>query len=491
MVFSSIIFLFFFLPFFLLVFHFLKSKTQLVFLLFSSLLFYFWGENLLIWILLLTTVIDFFCGLIISDGFKKDGPVKLESGGKHTRRQKFGLAFSIFSNLSLLAYFKYANFFVDNAKHFLSIIGINAPVFDNFTAIVLPLGISFYTFQSMSYTIDVYQGKIKANRNFIQFASFVTMFPQLVAGPIVRYRDIESQMIDHRITADDVVCGIKRFIIGLSKKVIIANTMASVADKVFALPPGELTMGVAWLGIIAYSLQIYFDFSGYSCMAIGLGKMIGFTFPENFNYPYISRSIQEFWRRWHISLSTWFRDYLYIPLGGNRKGELLTYRNLIIVFFLCGLWHGASWNFIVWGLFHGFFLVVERTRFKYIIGKFPPILQNIYVLMIVMIGWVFFRTESLHDAIQYIGTLFGLTASGIQFDAVMGLVNVNVVVALIMGILFSMPLYGWIEKRTISMSVKYPLVFNLAYLSVLVSLFGLCTVALATNTYNPFIYFRF
>lgn len=491
MVFSSIIFLFFFLPFFLVSFHLLKSKAQFIFLLFSSLLFYFWGENFLIWILLLTTVIDYSCALIISDGFKKEGPIKLEPGIKHTLRQKFGLAFSIISNLSLLAYFKYANFFVDNAKHSLSLLGIDTPIFDNFTAIILPLGISFYTFQSMSYTIDVYQGKIKANRNFIQFASFVTMFPQLVAGPIVRYRDIEDQMINHNTTLDDFVYGIKRFIIGLAKKVIIANTMASVADKVFALPYSELSTGVAWLGVIAYSLQIYFDFSGYSCMAIGLGKMIGFTFPENFNYPYMSRSIQEFWRRWHISLSTWFRDYLYIPLGGNRKGNILTYRNLIIVFFLCGLWHGASWNFIVWGLFHGFFLVIERTRFKYIIGKIPGILQIIYTLIIVMIGWVFFRTESLHDAIRYIGTLLGFNKSGIQLNAVMGFVTINVAVALVLGVLFSMPLYLWIEKRTTSISVKNPLLFNLAYLSVLVSLFGICAMALATNTYNPFIYFRF
>jgi alginate O-acetyltransferase complex protein AlgI len=491
MVFSSITFLFFFFPLFLIIYHLLKQKTQLVFLLLCSLFFYFWGENYLIWILLFTSTLDYFCGLVISDGFKKSGTARLIPGAKHSRKQKIALICSIVSNLSLLAYFKYANFFVENTRLLFNNIGINPTVYDGFTSIALPLGISFYTFQSMSYTIDVYQGKVKANRNYLQFESYVTMFPQLVAGPIVRYRDIETQIINRKITVDDFVNGIKRFIIGLSKKVIIANTMASVADKIFALPGNELSPGVAWLGVIAYTLQIYFDFSGYSCMAIGIGKMIGITIPENFNFPYVSRSIKEFWRRWHISLSTWFRDYLYIPLGGSKKGKIFTYRNLIIVFFLCGLWHGASWNFILWGLFHGIFLVLERTPFQRLLEKTPSFLRIIYTLFVVMIGWVFFRTESLHNAFHLLSVLFGANSSNIQWDTMIGILHPQVIFVLFMGLIFSTPVLPFIKKKLSAITNKYPLLYNSVYLSVLVILFGICTMALASSTYNPFIYFRF
>jgi alginate O-acetyltransferase complex protein AlgI len=490
MVFSSITFLFFFLPLFLLIFHVLKPSIQLVFLLFYSLLFYFWGENILIWVLLLITTIDYTCGLIISDGFNKSGPTKLEPGAKHTRIQKLGIIVSIVSNLSLLAYFKYANFFVENTKLLFSSFGINSPVLNSFTEIALPLGISFFTFQSMSYTIDVYMGKVKANRNFIQFASFVTMFPQLVAGPIVRYRDIEAQMIDHKIRTDDFVYGIKRFIIGLAKKVIIANSMATVVDKIFALPFSELSTGVAWLGLIAYSLQIYFDFSGYSCMAIGMGKMIGFNFPENFNYPYMSRSIQEFWRRWHMTLSSWFRDYLYIPLGGSQKGNLITYRNLIIVFFLCGLWHGAEWNFIIWGTFQGFFLILERTRFKKLLDKLPSVLRILYMNIVMMIGWVFFRSENLSDALQYMKIIWGGSKVPTQLSFISQVFTTDVIFIFVTGIVLSTPIFLWLKKNAIQY-IKNKSLLNLGFLIVLVLLFMLCAMKLASGTYNPFIYFRF
>jgi alginate O-acetyltransferase complex protein AlgI len=490
MVFSSITFLFFFLPLFLLIFHVLKPSLQFVFLLASSLLFYFWGENILIWILLLISLIDYFCGLIISDGFKKAGPTKVEHGIKHSTKQKLALTFSIVSNLSILAYFKYANFFVENFKFLLGNLGLSTSAFNSFTEIVLPLGISFYTFQSMSYTIDVYMGNVKANRNIIQYMSFVTMFPQLVAGPIVRYRDIEAQMNKHIIRIDDFVYGIKRFIIGLAKKVIIANSMAVVVDKIFALPFSELSTGVAWLGIIAYTLQIYFDFSGYSCMAIGMGKMIGFNFPENFNYPYMAQSIQEFWRRWHMTLSTWFRDYLYFPLGGSKKGKFFTYRNLIIVFFLCGLWHGAEWNFIIWGTFHGFFLILERTRFKSVLNRIPKLLRILYMNLVVMIGWVFFRSESLSNSLHYLKSLFGLGEGPSQLSTIYQLFTTDVIIILITGIILSAPFFFWVQKK-VNQHIKNKSLINLGYLLVLALLFILCAMKLASGTYNPFIYFRF
>jgi alginate O-acetyltransferase complex protein AlgI len=490
MVFSSITFLFFFLPLFLLIYHVLKPSLQFVFLLASSLFFYFWGENMLIWVLFLTSFIDYFCGLVIANGLTKSGPLKLEPGSKRSRLQKGALLFSIISNLSLLGYFKYANFFVENTKLFLASLGLSSTGLDSFSEIVLPLGISFYTFQSMSYTIDVYLGNVKANRNLIQYGSFVTMFPQLVAGPIVRYRDIEAEMNNHKVDLDGFVYGIKRFIIGLAKKVIIANSMAVVADKIFALPFNELSTGVAWLGIIAYSLQIFFDFSGYSCMAIGMGKMIGFNFPENFNYPYISQSIQEFWRRWHITLSTWFRDYLYIPLGGSKKGNLITIRNLVIVFFLCGLWHGAEWNFIIWGLFQGFFLVLERTKFKNLLNNTPTVLRILYMNLVIMLGWVLFRSENLADAMHYFSVLFGGGVAKTQLSIVGQLFTAETTIIFIVGIILSTPIFVWLQKN-IKKHFKNNNIIDILYLIVLIALFMLCAMKLASGTYNPFIYFRF
>jgi len=316
------------------------------------------------------------------------------------------------------------------------------------------------------------------------------MFPQLVAGPIVRYRDIETEMNNHKIDLDGFVYGIKRFIIGLAKKVIIANSMAVVADKIFALPFNELSTGVAWLGIMAYSLQIYFDFSGYSCMAIGMGKMIGFNFPENFNYPYISQSIQEFWRRWHITLSTWFRDYLYIPLGGSKKNNLITIRNLVIVFFLCGLWHGAEWNFIIWGLYMGFFLVLERTRFKKMLNNTPALLRIAYMNIVIMFGWVLFRSDGLSDALQYFSVLFGRGEARTQLSFIGQLVTAETAIIFITGIILSTPVFIWAQNN-IKKYFKNSNITNVVFLFVLIILFIVCTMKLASGTYNPFIYFRF
>jgi len=492
MVFSSISFLFFFLPTFLLIFHLLKHpKLQFVFLLFSSLFFYFWGENFLVWILITSTGIDYLSSLLIANGYSKKGIKKLEVGKDRSRNQKLGLIISIVSNLGFLGYFKYYNFFIENFIAFSKHTGLDLLISEQTATIILPLGISFYTFQSMSYTIDVYRGKITATRNFIKFAAYVSMFPQLVAGPIVRYSDIEEQMNHHSTTVDDFVIGIKRFIIGLAKKVIVANTMASIADTVFALPNTELSTGLAWLGIIAYSLQIYFDFSGYSCMAIGLGRMMGFTFPENFNYPYISRSIREFWQRWHISLSTWFRDYLYIPLGGSKNGNIITYRNLLIVFLICGLWHGASWNFVIWGLFHGFFLIIERIPLLKHLSRTPKFIHHLYVLLVVSLGWVFFRADTLTEAIHYLSVLFGYGAAIPQWDYLRELLQVNVLTILIIGVIFSTPVFPFIQRKTELLSYRLNNYLNIIYLGILVTLFMICTMALASGTYNPFIYFRF
>jgi alginate O-acetyltransferase complex protein AlgI len=490
MVFSSLTFLFVFLPIFLLVFHLLNPKFKFYFLFLSSLLFYFWGENFRVWILLTTICLDYLLSLFISGAFTKEGLKRLESGAKRTRIQKIGLIISIISNIGFLAYFKYANFFVDNFLLFCRQAGLESLISENIIRVSLPLGISFYTFQSMSYIIDVYRGRVTANKKFINFASYVTMFPQLVAGPIVRYSDIEEQINDHNTTIDDFVSGIKRFIIGLFKKVIIANTMATVADKIFALPAGELTPILAWIGTLAYTLQIYYDFSGYSCMAIGLGKMIGFHFPENFNYPLISKSIREFWQRWHITLSTWFRDYLYIPLGGSKKGELITYRNLLIVFFICGLWHGASWNFIIWGLFLGTFMILERLPFIKSL-KAPGFLQHLYTLLIINIGWAFFRPNTLPESFNFLSVMFGKNASLSTWNSVLEIMQTNVVIVLITGILFSMPAYQFFKSKYKLLSDSVKRGFDWGYLIVLFSAFILCIMSLASGTYNPFIYFRF
>jgi alginate O-acetyltransferase complex protein AlgI len=493
MVFSSISFLFFFLPVFLLVFHLLRfaPKLRFSFLLLSSLFFYFWGENYLVWILLASTTIDFICGLIISGEFSRIKPTNPGNTSKRPLYQKFGLTVSIFSNLAFLGYFKYANFFMDNFIAFCWKTGLHVFIPEQIVTIILPLGISFYTFQSMSYTIDVYRGKVHATKSYIKFAAYVTMFPQLVAGPIVRYSHIQKQMASHSVSADDIVVGIKRFVTGLAKKVIIANTLATVPDAIYSMPQSELSTGLAWLGIISYSLQLYFDFSGYSDMAIGLGRMIGFRFPENFNYPYISRSIREFWQRWHITLSTWFRDYLYISLGGSRKGSFNTYRNLLIVFITCGLWHGASWNYALWGLSHGFFMVLEKIPFLQKLGRVPKIFQHLYMLFVFNVTLVIFRVDGIPEAFNYVGILLGFGGAAAPWPAYRELLHNHVIIALLAGILFSMPVFGIVKGKIMSLSVELINLARFAYLILMVLLFVLSAISLASGTYNPFIYFRF
>ncbi|GAB4420834.1 MAG: hypothetical protein Fur0044_17960 [Anaerolineae bacterium] len=348
----------------------------------------------------------------------------------------------------------------------------------------------------MSYVIDVYRKETDVQLNPINCALYVGLFPQLIAGPIVRYRDVAQQIVSRTITSRQFSLGIQRFIFGLAKKVILANTLGEVADKIFEIPGPDLTTGLAWLGIACYTLQIYFDFAGYSDMAIGLGRMFGFEFLENFNYPYVAQSIREFWRRWHISLSTWFRDYLYIPLGGNRGSWLRTYFNLWIVFFLCGLWHGASWNFVIWGALHGAYLVVERLGWQNYLDRLWRPLQHGYTLLLVMIGWVFFRADSLSHALQYLASMAGFTqADGLQYYALFYL-EPRTVLTLLAGCVFATPVAHWTSRRLQEVMNNprfdgWRAIPDVGYYAVLVILFLLSTAYLAAGTYNPFIYYRF
>lgn len=434
----------------------------------ASLGFYTFGEKELVLIILASTIIDFTAGIIIEKGHRKKG-----------------LLLSIIANLSFLLYFKYAVFAYENYYELLEILNVNSNQLQSLPQIILPLGISFYTFQTMSYTIDVYRGEVKANKNFINFATYVTLFPQLIAGPIVRYKDIYKQLIDRNPTIVQFSQGVERFIIGLAKKMIIANNLALIADVIFETPTEFISSPVAWIGVIAYAFQIYYDFSGYSDMAIGLGKMFGFEFLENFNYPYISKSIREFWRRWHISLSTWFRDYLYISLGGNRKGNKRTYINLLIVFFITGLWHGASYNFIFWGLFHGLFLIIERLGFDKILIKLGKPFAHFYTLLVVLIAWVFFKTENLTDAFNYIIQLFKFEMVN-EYKFLNNYLTIEIIMAFVLAILFSFPVYQYFDKK----HSKRP-IFGFVKPILLILVFVISVMYIAVDSYNPFIYFRF
>jgi alginate O-acetyltransferase complex protein AlgI len=445
-------------------------------LLFASLIFYSWGELAFVFVMITSIIINFFSALLIEKGFRKTG-----------------IIISVIVSLLFLFYFKYANFAYDNFYELIRILHLSNKDIINLPRIALPIGISFYTFQILSYTIDVYRGRVKPTRNLIHFATYVTMFPQLIAGPIVRYIDIQKQLVSRTISLNKFTDGIERFIIGLVKKVIIANTFAIVTDEIFSFDLSQISAASAWIAVTAYTFQIYFDFSGYSDMAIGMGKMLGFDFQENFNYPYIAKSIKEFWRRWHISLSTWFRDYLYIPLGGNRVSKSRLYFNLIFVFFITGLWHGASWNFIIWGSFHGFFLLIERSPWGKILDKIWSPVAHIYTLLVVMTGWVFFRAGNLHDAIGFLKTMFG-AGSGEAAYHISKYFNMELCLVLLLAVLFSTPVYhkfllyfGNIKRRyDFSTGILKALYFFILFIS-----FILVSAYLSAGTYNPFIYFRF
>lgn len=482
MVFSSITFLFFFLPGVLLL-YFLFARQRNLLLLAASLFFYSWGEGQYLLVMLLSIGINYLCGIGLGN-----------SSGKNSSRLL--LATAILFNLSLLGFFKYANFLVENLNMLL--IAANLPRLE-LAAVHLPIGISFFTFQAISYLIDVYRKQAVVQNNLISLGLYISLFPQLIAGPIVRYNDISEALNSRKIARDDVSYGISRFLFGLSKKVLLANPLALAADTIFALPQNELTVSVAWLGALCFTLQIYFDFSGYSDMAIGLGRIFGFRFFENFNYPYIACSIQEFWRRWHISLSSWLRDYLYIPLGGNRKGSLRTYSNLLIVFFLCGLWHGASWTFVCWGLYHGFFLIAERTPLGKWVSSLWPGIRYPITMVIVIVGWVIFRSESLAQASYFLKIMFFLLP-GSERELLTLFFDTKLAVELTAAILFSLPVLPWlirlrqdIEKRLAGSSQRayFAITTETIGLVILIYLTYLTTISLAAGVYNPFIYFRF
>ena len=470
MVFSSSIFLFFFLPLVIAGYYLLGKNFRIYFLLFASLFFYTWGEPKYVLVMLLSILINYTSGLLIN---------KSTSSQKKKLARIF-LVFAVAGNLVVLFYFKYLNFSIDTVNR----------VFNTgfvYRDIVLPIGISFFTFQGMSYVIDLYRQKVSVQKNPAKLAFYISFFPQLIAGPIVRYSDIEKQIYERKESVENFISGAQRFIMGLAKKVIIANNMGYIADLIFVDPIMVDTAATAWLGIICYSFQIYFDFSGYSDMAIGLGKMFGFEFRENFNYPYISKTITEFWRRWHISLSSWFRDYVYIPLGGNRKGNV--YAHLLIVFVLTGFWHGASFHFLAWGLWHGFFLIIERlTGMRETRNNRLVPLRYAFTILIVVMGWVFFRSPGIHYALNYLGVMFGLVTHQNSGLTISYFLSPKVLLVLGLAAVSSAPSAKLLKKffRT-NNSVIHKLAANVLFLA----LFFVCIIFVNASSYNPFIYFRF
>lgn len=466
MVFSSIAFLYFFLPAVLALYFAVPRRFKNLVLFLLSLLFYAWGEPVYITIMLFSTVFDYVNGLLI------------ERFSASPRAKKAVLAVSVAGNLAILMFFKYSDFFISNIN---ALSGLNIEML----GLALPIGISFYTFQTMSYTIDVYRGDAPVQHNIISFGAYVTLFPQLIAGPIVRYNTIARQLTDRHESFDMFFDALVRFCAGLAKKVLLANNIGALWDTVSASSPAEISVMSAWLGILAFSLQIYFDFSGYSDMAIGLGKMFGFSFTENFNYPYISKSITEFWRRWHISLGTWFREYVYIPLGGNRKGAAITYLNIFTVWFLTGFWHGASWNFAVWGLYFAVILIVEKAFLLKVLDRAPAFLSHIYALVMIAFGWVIFSFDSLSDGFMYFKTMIGIGAGGFADDLFLYSLR-SYGPVLLVGALASLPLWRRLCKKYLCSTWRYIFVGALSLASLL-----LCTVYLVDASYNPFLYFRF
>lgn len=465
MVFSSLIFLFQFLPLFLLI-YFISPKCIKNFVLFIfSLLFYAWGEPIYICLMLFSTVFDYINGLLI------------EKFGLKSKKSKIVLIISVIGNLGLLFVFKYYDFFINNINNIFNLdLGL--------LGVALPIGISFYTFQTMSYTIDVYKGIVPAQHNIISFGSYVSMFPQLIAGPIVQYKTISDELNKRFVDIGDIYYGIKRFCIGLGKKVILANNMGAVWTMIFEnwSEYGALTL---WLGVVCFAFQIYFDFSGYSDMAIGLGRILGFKFLENFNYPYISKSITEFWRRWHISLGTWFREYVYIPLGGNRCGLLKNIRNIFIVWFLTGFWHGASWNYVIWGLYFFVLLVLEKFIVNKYLDKCPNIIRHIYTIFLVLISWVIFSIEDISILGNFMANLF-YNPNGFMDNSFMFLLSNNIIL-LIVSLIASL---GVVNQYYEICKVKSKVVIYLEYL-FLIGVFILSVSLLVNSSYNPFLYFRF
>ncbi len=467
MVFSTPVFLFAFLPAVLLLFYLVPRRLKTLILLLSSLFFYFWGERAYTALMVFSIVVNYGSGLVIA---------ALKSRGK-AGGAKAMLIVSVVINLGMLIFFKYWDFLAESLQGlglgFLPVLGIH-----------LPIGISFYTFQTMSYTIDVYRADVPAQKNPVAFGAYVTMFPQLIAGPIVRYKDIAGQLDCRGVGWERFASGVFRFTVGLAKKLLLANALGQIWSGFRDVPTAELTVAGAWLGVLAFSLQIYFDFSGYSDMAIGLGRMLGFEFLENFRYPYVSDSITEFWRRWHISLSNWFRDYLYIPLGGNRRSKPRWLLNLLVVWMATGMWHGASWNYLSWGLYFFVLLMLEKFVLKKLLDRMPAWTRHLYTVLLLMIGWTIFGIEDYGHLGRYLGVMFGAGAKAF-FDGTFLYTLRSGAVILIVSILASLPLARNLHER-LPERARLPVDAVLLILGLLA-----CTGSMVSSTYNPFLYFRF
>ncbi len=462
MSFSSPGFIFLFLPVLFAVYFLIPAKLREVrnlALLLFSLFFYAWGEPIFVSLMLLSIFINYCCGLV---------------SVKHPR---IGITIAAAVGLGLFIYFKYTGLLLSSANN---LFGLQIPV----PEITLPIGISFFTFQGLSYVIDVARGDAPAQKNPLRVALYVSLFPQLIAGPIVRYQTVAQEISQRRESFDEAALGIRRFMLGLGKKMLISNAMGQIADKAFALADGQLTWDIAWLGSFAYTMQIYFDFSGYSDMAIGLGRVLGFHFLENFNYPYISKSITEFWRRWHISLSSWFRDYVYIPLGGNRCSKARWVFNLLFVWMLTGIWHGAAWNFMLWGLYFGILLLLEKLVLGKVLDKLPPICRWVYAFVLIMLGWVLFRAESLPQVAWYLKAMF-TPSVGLHRLTLYVLHQYHI--ELIIACIASIPIGRWLSQQERARGGLLTLGVNLWAFAV----FGLSIIWMISSSFNPFIYFRF
>lgn len=473
MVFSSLPFLFRFLPLFLAVYFIVPAKLRNAVLFLASLIFYAWGEPVYVLLMLFSTVVDYVNGILVDTFINKNN--------KPAAKAAVGL--SVVINLGLLCFFKYSDFILSNVN---SLIGTSIPL----PNVALPIGISFYTFQTMSYTIDVYRRQASVQKNIISFGAYVAMFPQLIAGPIVQYKQVAAELQSRSHTLDGFAGGVRRFSIGLAKKVLLANNIGALWNDISLLEPSSLPIGTAWLGAIAFALQIYFDFSGYSDMAIGLGSILGFRFPENFNHPYQSLSITEFWRRWHISLGSWFREYVYIPLGGNRRGIARQLRNISIVWLLTGLWHGASWNFIAWGAYFGVLLIMEKLFMLKLLERMPKAVRSLYTLVLVLVSWAIFAFDDISAGLAYIGAMFGAGAGVGNTHTLYILTSYGLLIAL--GALFSTELpsrlAGRLTKVREGASAVIPTIAECAAVALVLIL---STAALVNASYNPFLYFRF
>ena len=472
MVFSSVTFLFYFLPIVILLYFLVEKKYNNIVLLIASLIFYAWGEGLFVLVLLLDVIINYVFAFLID-----------RTENANTKKKYLFIA--IASNLAILFYYKYIDFVISNLNSMLKVFNKKEIPLLN---VVLPIGLSFFIFQGMSYVIDVYRKEVPVQKSIFKLALYISMFPQLIAGPIVRYKDVVNDIDIRKINFDEVCSGTERFIIGIAKKVMLADILAGVSDNIFEAGAHQLSPATAWLGAICYTLQIYYDFSGYSDMAIGLGKILGFHFPENFILPYTSLSVTEFWRRWHITLGSWFRDYLYIPLGGNRRGNV--YINLMIVFILTGLWHGANYTFVFWGLWHGFFVVAERFFRKHIPTlKISGVVKYIYTMLVVIFGWIFFRSTGLGSGFRYIKALFGiLDLDDFIFYGFSYYIDGQVILTIMVGILISTGIFKRIYDRFICrVSRNHPVLKYTALALLLIS----SAAMIINGNYSPFIYFRF